>query len=283
MAKDTFAFVLMPFEKSFDDVYKLGIKAAAEENGVKAQRVDEQIFNDSILNRIYRQIEQADFIIADMSDKKPNVFYEVGYAHALKKKCILLTKSVDHIPFDLSQHRHIIYDGSVSKLKEQLSADIMWMKEQIESEQNSVFEVELKAKFPSLETSEYRATGKFDLEITVRNVSGSRSPEIDAIYLYTSDKWKFIQAAKPCDLEFLEREEFRAQHMIIPSMRRIPKHRRFVENVEGTRVFWSKFLDGEELQDKYKSAGRIKVEVVTADRTFISESNLELEFQEFPF
>ena len=49
---------------------------------IKAERVDEQIYKEGILERIYRQIESADIIIADMSGQNPNVFYEVGYAHA---------------------------------------------------------------------------------------------------------------------------------------------------------------------------------------------------------
>ena len=48
-----FAFVLMPFDKAFDDVYKLAIQAAAIEADVKAERVDEQRFSESILERVY--------------------------------------------------------------------------------------------------------------------------------------------------------------------------------------------------------------------------------------
>jgi hypothetical protein len=50
-----FVFVLMPFQKEFDDIFKLGIKAACNEAGAYAERVDEQIFEGSILERIYNQ------------------------------------------------------------------------------------------------------------------------------------------------------------------------------------------------------------------------------------
>lgn len=66
-----FAFVLMPFGKEFDDIYRLGIQETAKEQGVVAERVDEQIYTESILERIYRQIDAADFIIADMTGKNP--------------------------------------------------------------------------------------------------------------------------------------------------------------------------------------------------------------------
>ena len=87
-----FVFVLMPFNETFEDVYKLGIQPACEESGAYAERVDEQVFQDSILQRIYNQIAKADIIVSDLTGKNPNVFYETGYAHALGKKVILLKK-----------------------------------------------------------------------------------------------------------------------------------------------------------------------------------------------
>ncbi|WP_411351259.1 hypothetical protein PNH50_12745 [Leisingera aquaemixtae] len=109
-----FAFVLMPFDPEFDDIYRLGIQETAKSADVVAERVDEQIYTESILERIYRQIESADFIIADMTGRNPNVFYEVGYAHAKGKICTLITKAADDIPFDLKHHRHIVYDVTCS-------------------------------------------------------------------------------------------------------------------------------------------------------------------------
>ena len=109
-----FAFVLMPFAKEFDDVcYLLGIKPACETAGAYAERVDDQIFHESILQRIYNQISKADIIIADMTGRNPNVFYETGYAHALGKPVILLTRSSDDIPFDLKHYTHIVYEGRI--------------------------------------------------------------------------------------------------------------------------------------------------------------------------
>ncbi|AKH77539.1 nucleoside 2-deoxyribosyltransferase domain protein [Leptospira interrogans str. 2003000735] len=98
-SKEIFAFVLMPFSDEFDDVYRLGIKEVANSLNITAERVDEQKFKEGILERIYRQIEMADIVIADMSGRNPNVFYEVGYAHAKEKMCILLTNNFEDIPF----------------------------------------------------------------------------------------------------------------------------------------------------------------------------------------
>lgn len=115
-----FVFTLMPFDKSFDDIYKLGIKATCEEAGAYCERVDEQQHEERILDRIYNQINKADIIVADMTGKNANVFYEVGYSHAFNKRVILLTQSADDIPFDLKHHSHIVYNNSIVKLKEDL-------------------------------------------------------------------------------------------------------------------------------------------------------------------
>jgi hypothetical protein len=124
-----FAFVLMPLSKNFDDVYQLGIKETCAEIGLYCERVDEQIFQETILERIYNQIYKADLIIADMTGKNPNVFYEVGYAHALGKNVILLTKNSEDIPFDLKHYPHIVYNGKIVLLKDELKKRLIWFLE----------------------------------------------------------------------------------------------------------------------------------------------------------
>lgn len=121
-----FVFVLIPFDKQFDDIYKFGIKGAAAEVGAYAERLDEQIFNEGMLERIFNQISKADVVIADMTNRNPNVFYEVGYAHALGKIVLLLTKNTDDIPFDLQHRQHIVYGGSIDRLKSELITKLHW-------------------------------------------------------------------------------------------------------------------------------------------------------------
>ena len=69
-----FCFVLMPFDKAFDDIYQLGIKAACDIAEAYCERVDEQMFDGMILDRVYNQISKADIVVADMTGKNPNVF-----------------------------------------------------------------------------------------------------------------------------------------------------------------------------------------------------------------
>jgi hypothetical protein len=121
-----FVFVLMPFDESFNDTYKFGIKGAAEEVGAYAERVDEQIFTEGILDRIFSEINKADVIVADMTGRNPNVFYEVGYAHALGKIVLFLTREANDIPFDLKHQQHTVYGGSIDTLKRELVRKLRW-------------------------------------------------------------------------------------------------------------------------------------------------------------
>ena len=121
-----FVFVLMPFEPSLRDAYELGIKAACASAGAYSERADEQVFDGSILERVYSQISRADIIVAEMSGQNPNVFYETGYAHALNKRVVLLTNRVDDIPFDLKHFPHVVYGGRILELRDQLERRIRW-------------------------------------------------------------------------------------------------------------------------------------------------------------
>lgn len=121
-----FVFVLMPFSEEFDDVYKLGIKPACENVGAYAERVDEQLFKETILQRIYNQIAKADIVVSEMTGRNANVFYETGYAHALGKNVILLTQKSEDIPFDLKHYPHIVYGRKISDLIPEIEKKVKW-------------------------------------------------------------------------------------------------------------------------------------------------------------
>ena len=126
-----FTLVLMPFSEKFRDIYEVGIKPACKDAGAICERIDEQIFSENILERIYNEIRKADIIISEMTGRNANVFYETGYAHALGKRVILLTQDVDDIPFDLRPYPHIVYIGSISKLKNELERRMKWYVERL--------------------------------------------------------------------------------------------------------------------------------------------------------
>lgn len=167
-----FVFVLMPFATEFNDIYEVGIKAAAREAGAYCERVDEQIFLESILERVYNQIAKADIIVAEMTGKNPNVFYEVGYAHALNKVVILLTRNSDDIPFDLNHYPHIVYGGSIAYLKSQLESRISWcIQNPKESRQINEFNLKLylngKLHHNEVRIETYEAGNKINARVNI--------------------------------------------------------------------------------------------------------------------
>jgi hypothetical protein len=112
-------FVLMPFASEFGDVYMLGIREVAEKLGFAVDRADDIEHNENILDVIQKSIRQCDVVIADMSGRNPNVFYEIGYAHALGRPTILLCRKGDNVPFDLQSINYIGY-ASIIDLRERL-------------------------------------------------------------------------------------------------------------------------------------------------------------------
>ena len=139
-----FVFVLMPFSPDFNNLYEFGIKQACKEAGAYCERVDEQIFDENVMERVYNQIAKADIVVSEMTGKNPNVFYETGYAHALNKRVILLTGKADDIPFDLKIYPHIIHNGQIKDLKRELKKRIKWS---IDNPENSLSNVDLNLEF----------------------------------------------------------------------------------------------------------------------------------------
>lgn len=203
-APKPFVFVLMPFDRAFDDIYSFGIKGAAQDAGAYAERVDEQIYTEGILDRIFNQINKSDVIVADMTGRNPNVFYEVGYAHALNKVVILLTQDATDIPFDLKHRQHIVYGGRIDDLRKELRVRLRWAIQESsrrdEAHVEEQFAVYLAGKEIARTVTDSEPTvlavkgartessseGDFSLRFAVRNDSSRNSEPIRHVYLFTT-------------------------------------------------------------------------------------------------
>jgi len=117
------AFVIMPFEPEFSPIFEDLIRPALEDAGYNVSRADSFLDQQNILRDIVRGIGSADLIIADLTTMNPNVLYELGLCHGLRIPTILLTQSMDEVPFDLRSYRILVYStrfDQVHKLKEAL-------------------------------------------------------------------------------------------------------------------------------------------------------------------
>lgn len=101
-------FVVLPFDEEFDNVY-FGIRSVADGLGAVAERADDPLETKRITERILRMIERADLVIADITLPRPNVFYEVGYAHAIWKPVFFIAQSLEAIPFDVKDYPVVAY------------------------------------------------------------------------------------------------------------------------------------------------------------------------------
>ncbi len=103
------AFVIMPFDEGFDEIYDDFLAQTLREAGLEVSRADDIRSSQNILKDIVRSINKSSLIVADLTDSNPNVFYELGLAHALNKPIIMLTQEIEDLPFDLRSYRVIPY------------------------------------------------------------------------------------------------------------------------------------------------------------------------------
>lgn len=110
-ARDS-CFVIMPFAgwtgSYYDSVYRPAIEAA----GLEPHRADDLFTPGTIIRDIWHYTKNARLLLADLSDRNANVFYELGLAHAIAKPVILIADSMDEVPFDLRHLRVIVYEKS---------------------------------------------------------------------------------------------------------------------------------------------------------------------------
>jgi hypothetical protein len=110
-------FVLMPFAKEFDAVYAKSIYPTVKKQGWTCRRADKIFQPREIVTIILEQILRADLIIADLTGRNPDVFYELGYAHAVHKNTILITQSIEDVPFDLRHRQMVEYSAHTTGYK----------------------------------------------------------------------------------------------------------------------------------------------------------------------
>jgi hypothetical protein len=118
------AFVLMPFHAPVNSYYLTIFKPALEVSGYSVTRADDLFVPRPIMLDIQASILESDLVLCEMSGRNPNVFYELGLAHAIGKPAILVSCNEQDIPFDLRYIRAILYDCMQAGWEEKLQEDI---------------------------------------------------------------------------------------------------------------------------------------------------------------
>ena len=111
LINEELVFVLSPFGEPFDTIYEDHIRPSVERiPGMKCQRANDIYDTQPIIEDIWRLTNEARLLIAELTGKNANVFYETGIAHTVGKEVILITQSMDDVPFDLTHRRCIVYE-----------------------------------------------------------------------------------------------------------------------------------------------------------------------------
>jgi hypothetical protein len=103
-------FVMMPFGQWYDRYYQEIYIPAIRDAGFEPVRADELFTTGSVVEQIWEQIEKSKVLLAELTDKNANVFYELGLAHAARKPVVFTAGRVDDVPFDLRHLRVIVYE-----------------------------------------------------------------------------------------------------------------------------------------------------------------------------
>ena len=115
------AYVIMPYAKEFDRVYRNLIKPAVEACGLECRRTDKDMRGGNVMQNVIRDLAQAKIVIADISTRRNpdypdlqeynwNVAYELGVRHALSKRgTVILCNEDTALPYDITGYDVILY------------------------------------------------------------------------------------------------------------------------------------------------------------------------------
>ena len=114
---------LCPYREPYNTIFNGTVKPILEKEGFTVNRSDEKPGAQATLDGIWKEIYSSEVIIAEVTGKDPDIMYQIGMAHTVGKPVIILSQSMDDIPFDLKYTGCLIYTDT-PKGMEMLEAQI---------------------------------------------------------------------------------------------------------------------------------------------------------------
>ncbi|MFH1934446.1 MAG: hypothetical protein ABIN18_23095 [Pseudomonadota bacterium] len=129
-----YGFIAMPMDPEDHKLVDVldAVKEAAGRCGVRAERIDEPQSNEPITDRILESIQRAEFVIVDLTNSRPNVFFEAGYAHGIGKIPIYFAKQGTRIEFDLKDYP-VLFFRNLKELKDSIEKRIKGLKNKVKT------------------------------------------------------------------------------------------------------------------------------------------------------
>lgn len=198
-------FVIIPFGPTYNTEYEKIIRPAVEAAELECVRADEIYSRPQIMADIWKSIRSTRIVIAELTGRNTNVFYEVGLAHTLGKPAIIITRNEEDVPFDLKALRYLYYSMEDPFWDENLKKALTDMIQNLlkEEEYGTVFEgIKLIGK------TEYEGKEKLPAE------KEKEKPSHDL-----TDVWRgtmnIEEASYRCKLDLIQQEGILSGQMLV--------------------------------------------------------------------
>jgi hypothetical protein len=122
--KGKFCFFICPLnDKEIEHNYEYAIKPVVKQYQFSIQKADEISYSGQVTEKIIDAINRSRFLIADLTNTRPNCYYEVGYAHAIGKPVIITAKTGTERHFDIAGYEWNYWDD-YRDLKEKMEKSV---------------------------------------------------------------------------------------------------------------------------------------------------------------
>src|ERR1700733_5221848 len=127
----------MPFGNLFDRYYERVYRPAIVDAGLEPQRADEIFTPGPFMRDVVLGILKSSIVLAELTGRNANVFYELGFCHALEKTAVLIAQSEADIPSDLRALKFITYNTADPDWANDLKLSVRDTLRSADSEQSS--------------------------------------------------------------------------------------------------------------------------------------------------